>query len=140
MIDRLFIAAQGNYFEEAQRILSLGISPNQSTHDGKSVLHVATLSRNDQICELLIEHGAQYNTIDCYSLTRFLKAATEGHEQVGEVLLQDGQYLKDVIALHQSCQKKILAQKNAAEFAAVRAAPPRGETRFSNWRLDPVFK
>ena len=71
--------------------------------------------------------------MDHTGLTPFLEAATTGHKQVCEVLCQHlhgpGQCLEDGVGLH-SCQKKNFAQKNAAEFAASRAAPPKQLVRY----------
>ncbi|KFY12770.1 hypothetical protein V492_03666 [Pseudogymnoascus sp. VKM F-4246] len=60
---------------------------NEQDSDGRTALHVAAQSGDEEMVETLVKHGADPKIIDKHGLDAIHYAVTQGHEEIVEILL-----------------------------------------------------
>lgn len=91
----LLQAVEEGATNEVDALLRFG-TPVRGTHDDhldSSLLHTAALFGYEQICKLLIEHGAEVNAVDAELETPLMWAAKWGHPEICRLLLENGALL-----------------------------------------------
>lgn len=69
-------------------LLRRGVSTiNEQDSDGRTALHVAAQSGDEEMVETLMKHGADPKTLDKHGLDALHCAVKQGHEEVVEILL-----------------------------------------------------
>ncbi|KAK2587933.1 hypothetical protein KPH14_004021 [Odynerus spinipes] len=87
----IWYAAQYNDRDKVERLLRKGVSPDTEDSAGYTALHYAARNGHNQICETLLQHGANVNAkTRCGQATALHRAATQGHDRVVETLLKHG--------------------------------------------------
>ena len=86
-------ASQGSPSRVKQHILKIGGSPGEAVkackRDGTTSLHAACEAGHVDVCALLLEYGADPNSIDCYGSTPLAHACRKGHADVTQLLLDN---------------------------------------------------
>ncbi|KAL6431696.1 hypothetical protein ACFW04_007321 [Cataglyphis niger] len=104
----LWKAALDGDIERVERLLDRGHDPRQEDTSGYTPLHFAARHGHFEVCELLLNHGANVNAITpSIKATPLHRAATQGHVKTVETLLRHGANanLKDIdgkTALHRA--------------------------------------
>ncbi|XP_068219711.1 uncharacterized protein [Palaemon carinicauda] len=70
--------------------MAWGGDPNSRDKRGWTLLHHAVYKGVEEICELLLENGANVNAVDNHDRTPLLLAAYRGNKQIMQVLLDAG--------------------------------------------------
>ncbi|XP_035739588.1 ankyrin repeat domain-containing protein 39-like [Vespa mandarinia] len=87
----IWYAAQYNDKDKVERFLKKGISADIEDSAGYTALHYAARNGYYQICEMLLQYGANVNArTRCGQATALHRAATQGHDRVVESLLKYG--------------------------------------------------
>lgn len=86
----LYRAVQMDDLDQVKRHLHWKTPLNELDRDGQSALHVCAGKGNRVICELLIGHGAQLETLNARQQTPLLVALLNNHLAVAELLRDQG--------------------------------------------------
>lgn len=87
----IWYAAQYNDEEKVERLLRKGIPADVKDVAGYTALHYAARNGHDQICEILLQHGAYVDAkTGNGGATALHRAAAQGHVKVVQILLENG--------------------------------------------------
>ncbi|XP_060068767.1 ankyrin repeat domain-containing protein 39-like [Ylistrum balloti] len=76
--------------DEVEKHLSKGVSPNLTDNSGYTALHYACRHGRKSVCELLLRHGANANSMTKSGrVTPLHRAAYCGHEEIVSLLLKN---------------------------------------------------
>ena len=103
-------------------LLQIGANPNQKDKKGRTALHVATLSRNTDVVELLVRYGADVNAISNTSSTPLYYFCHQGQwdeaeETIDEIFLPIVRILHDANA---NMNIKAVDKSTVLHFASAR--------------------
>lgn len=69
-------------------LLRRGVSTiNEQDSDGRTALHVAVQSGDEEMVETLMKHGADPKAVNKHGLDALHFAVKQGHEEIVEILL-----------------------------------------------------
>ncbi|GAB1603235.1 protein phosphatase 1 regulatory subunit 12A-like isoform X1, partial [Argonauta hians] len=84
---KLLEAAARNDVEEVHELLMNDVSPDLTNEDGLTALHQCCIDESKKLMQLLLEFGANINAQDSELWTPMHAAATCGHIQLCEILI-----------------------------------------------------
>mmetsp|Transcript_70242 Transcript_70242/g.222714 ORF Transcript_70242/g.222714 Transcript_70242/m.222714 type:complete len:872 (-) Transcript_70242:72-2687(-) len=73
-----------------QRLLSVGMDPDDADMSGRTALHIACAQGNPQIVELLLKYGSHPNKFDAFGRTPTLEAVENGSNRCTTLILAAG--------------------------------------------------
>ncbi|XP_011314153.1 ankyrin repeat domain-containing protein 39 isoform X1 [Fopius arisanus] len=81
-------AAQTDDMSRVVELLQKGTSPAEEDSAGYTALHYAARSGNFQVCKILLDYGANVNTMTrCGRATALHRAATQGNDEIIQLFL-----------------------------------------------------
>ncbi|WP_146117661.1 MULTISPECIES: ankyrin repeat domain-containing protein [Pirellulaceae] len=86
-------AVKNNNVGTAKVLIEYGVDPNDKSSRGVSPLHAAALQGNVEMCQLLLDHGADIHQSELGG-TPLLAALLSGNPQLVELLLEHGASFK----------------------------------------------
>lgn len=103
-------------------LLNIGANPNQKDKKGRTALHVATLSRNPDVVELLIRYGADVNAVSNTGSTPLYYFCHQGEwdeaeEPIDEIFLPIAKLLHDA---NSNMNIQAVDKSTVLHFAAAR--------------------
>ncbi|XP_033760138.1 ankyrin repeat domain-containing protein 39-like isoform X1 [Pecten maximus] len=107
----IWMSALDGDVDEVEKHLSKGVSPNLTDNSGYTALHYACRHGRKLVCELLLRHGADANSMTKSGrVTPLHRAAYCGHEDIVSILLKNraDPLIKDVdgkTALHKAVEE-----------------------------------
>lgn len=111
----VWAAAMDGEINKVKKYLSSGADPDAVDSSGYTALHYAARSGHRQICEMLLDHGANVNAMTrSGGATPLHRAAYQGHVQVTQLFVQRGAdvTLRDsdgMTALHKAAERSKVA-------------------------------
>lgn len=93
----LLEAAARNDLNEVRRLLTLGVSPDSTNHDGLTTLHQGCIEASEPMINLLLEFGANVDARDTEQWTPLHAACTCGHLNLVRILVERG---ADLLAIN----------------------------------------
>ncbi|SPO03227.1 uncharacterized protein DNG_05909 [Cephalotrichum gorgonifer] len=86
----LLQAAQAGNAQQAQRLISLGASPSETSPDGRTALHFCAIYNDVATARVLLDHGADIDAKDDQSTSPFRVALRAESHGVATLLVQRG--------------------------------------------------
>ncbi|RLU17107.1 hypothetical protein DMN91_011176 [Ooceraea biroi] len=87
----IWAAAKDGDLERVQELLDRNVSPNVEDSAGYKPLHYAARNGHYDVCELLLDNGADINAVTpAVGATALHRAATQGHSNIVKMLLRHG--------------------------------------------------
>eukprot|EP00409_Alexandrium_fundyense_P004103 CAMPEP_0185902206 /NCGR_PEP_ID=MMETSP0196C-20130402/1481_1 /TAXON_ID=2932 /ORGANISM="Alexandrium fundyense, Strain CCMP1719" /LENGTH=150 /DNA_ID=CAMNT_0028621009 /DNA_START=45 /DNA_END=494 /DNA_ORIENTATION=- len=117
-VDLLFAAAEGS-LEEVKALLAARADPNFRDYEQRCPLHVAAgTGKSLEVLQLLIDHGADVNTADCWGQTSLYQSQRGGHIKVEQLLKVNGAKLQKARLQKQSVREKWEIRRSEVQLGA----------------------